>query len=62
VGAHTGLKGAALARRAQALLGREAPDLGAGAEIPPSEFLRSMHAVNQGYRRLYEHGHSRRSL
>ena len=62
VGAHTGLKGPALARRAGELLRREAPDLGAGAEIPPSEFLRSMNAVNQGYRRLYEHGHSRRSL
>ena len=62
VGAHTGLKGPALARRAEQLLRREAPDLRAGAEIPPSEFLRSMHAVNQGYRRLYEHGHSRRSL
>jgi hypothetical protein len=62
VGAHTGLKGQALARRAQELLRREGPELGAGAEIPPSEFLRSLHAVNQGYRRLYEHGHSRRSL
>ena len=62
VATRTGLRGAALARRAEELLRGGAPHVLGGAEIPPSEFLRALQAVNEGYRRLYEHGHSRRRL
>lgn len=62
VAARTGLRGAALARRAEELLRQKAPKPVGDAEIPPSEFLRALQAVNEGYRRLYEHGHSRRRL
>ena len=62
VATRTGLRGAALARRAEELLRGRAPQVLGGAEIPPSEFRRVLQAVNDGYRRLYEHGHSRRRL
>jgi hypothetical protein len=62
VATRTGLRGAALARRAEELLRGRAPQVPGGAEIPPSEFLRILQGVNEGYRRLYEHGHSRRRL
>jgi len=62
VGLRTGLKGTALARRADELLGRGAPALPAAGEIPPSELLRALRAINDGYRRLHEHAHPRRSV
>ena len=62
VATRTGLRGAALARRADELLRGRAPQVLGGAEIPPSEFRRVLQAVNDGYRRLHEHGHSRRRL
>ena len=62
VATRTGLRGAALLRRAEELLRGRAPHVPGGAEIPPSEFLRTLTGVNEGYRRLYEHGHSRRRL
>jgi hypothetical protein len=62
VAARTGLRGAALSRRVDELLRGQAPPVLGGAEIPPSEFLRVLQAVNAGYRRLYEHGHSRRRV
>jgi hypothetical protein len=62
VGARTGLRGKALARRVDELLRRGAARPTGGAEIPPSEFLRALQGINEGYRRLYEHGHSRRRL
>jgi hypothetical protein len=62
VATRTGLRGAALSRRVDELLRGQAPPVLGGAEIPPSEFLRVLQAVNAGYRRLYEHGHSRRRV
>jgi hypothetical protein len=60
VALRTGLKGAALERRARELLG-ETGDLPADArEIPASAFLRTLTAVNSAYRRLDEHAHTRR--
>lgn len=63
VGLRSGLRGAALERRTRELLGSdfEAPSAPGGkGEIPPSEFLRTLNAVNDGYRRLHEHAHTRR--
>ncbi|HSB60805.1 MAG TPA: hypothetical protein VLI67_03745 [Vicinamibacteria bacterium] len=62
VGIRTGLKGAALAARAGELLGRGLPPIADAGEIPPSAFLGVIRAVNDGYRRLHEHAHSRRTL
>jgi hypothetical protein len=62
VALRSGLRGAALARRADELLRGRGPQVPGGAEIPPSELLRVLQAVNEGYRRLYAHGHSRRRL
>ena len=62
VGTRTGLKGAALAARAGELLGRGVPPLEEAGEIPPSAFLGVIRAVNDGYRRLHEDAHSRRTL
>jgi hypothetical protein len=60
VALRTGLKGAALERRARELLGGTG-DLPAGVrEIPASAFLGTLTAVNAAYRRLDEHAHSRR--
>jgi hypothetical protein len=60
VGIRTGLKGRALQGRVAQLLGSAPERPGGAKEIPPSEFLKVLHAVNDGYRRLYEHGHPRR--
>jgi hypothetical protein len=60
VALRTGLKGAALERRARELLGGRG-DLPAGQrEIPASAFLGTLTNVNAAYRRLDEHAHSRR--
>lgn len=60
VALRTGLKGAALERRARELLAG-ADDLPAGErEIPASAFLRTLSAVNGAYRRLDDHAHTRR--
>jgi hypothetical protein len=58
VALRTGLSGAALSRRAEGLLGGYSPK--AAAELAPSEFLRALAAVNEGYRRLHEHAHPRK--
>ena len=60
VGLRTGLRGAALERRTQELLGAAEPLPAGAAEIPASAFLRALSAVNNGYRRLHEHAHTRR--
>jgi hypothetical protein len=60
VGLRTGLRGAALERRTQELLGAAEPLPAGGAEMPTPAFLRALTAVNDGYRRLHEHAHSRR--
>jgi hypothetical protein len=60
VGLRTGLQGEALDRRTRELL-EEGPSLPPGdREIPASAFLQALKAVNDGYRRLEEHAHSRR--
>jgi hypothetical protein len=61
VAARTGLRGAALERRTRELLGGGLPAASRRAERTPSEFLRSLAAVNEGYRRLHDHAHARRS-
>jgi hypothetical protein len=60
VSLRTGLTGADLAKRLEVLLGGFTPRAGGEGELAPSEFLRSLGAVNEGYRRLYEHAHPRR--
>jgi hypothetical protein len=60
VSLRTGLTGANLAKRLDALLAGFTPRAGGEADLAPSEFLRSLGAVNEGYRRLYEHAHPRR--
>jgi hypothetical protein len=60
VSLRTGLRGAALERRTRELL-ENGTTLPAGErEIPASAFLRTLHVVNDGYRRLDEHAHTRR--
>jgi hypothetical protein len=60
VSLRTGLRGAALEQRTRTLLD-DAALLPAGErELPASGFLRILHAVNDGYRRLDEHAHTRR--
>jgi len=60
VGLRTGLRGAALERRALELLGAVEALPAEGAEMPATAFLRALSAVNDGYRRLHEHAHTRR--
>jgi hypothetical protein len=60
VSLRTGLKGAALERRARELLDDAAALPVGEREIPASAFLRTLQAVNDGYRRLDEHAHTRR--
>ena len=60
VGLRTALRGAALERRTRELLGAAEALPGGAAEIPTSAFLRALAAVNNGYRRLHEHAHTRR--
>jgi hypothetical protein len=60
VSLRTGLKGAALERRSRELLGDAAALPVGEREIPAARFLRALHAVNDGYRRLDEHAHTRR--
>lgn len=60
VALRTGLQGAALDRRVRELLVEGAPLPPGDREIPTSAFLRALAAVNDGYRRLEEHAHSRR--
>ncbi len=67
VGARTGLRGRALARRVGEFLGGKGGTMARapGArvkDLAPSEFLRELHTVGDAYRRLYEHAHSRRRL
>ena len=61
VAVRTGLRGAALERRTRDLLGGAPPAATRRGEMPPSEFLASLAAVNEGYRRLHDHAHARRS-
>jgi hypothetical protein len=60
VSLRTGLQGPALDRRIRELLDEGASLPPGDREIPTSAFLRALDAVNDGYRRLEEHAHSRR--
>jgi hypothetical protein len=60
VSLRTGLRGGALERRTRELLDDTAALPAGEREIPASAFLRTLHAVNDGYRRLDQHAHSRR--
>ena len=60
VSLRTGLRGAALERRTRELLEDGTAPPAGEREIPASVFLRTLHAVNDGYRRLDEHAHTRR--
>ncbi len=60
VSLRTGLSGAALEKRARELIGATLPPLAAAGEIPAAELQRRLRAVNEGYRRLFEHAHTRR--
>jgi hypothetical protein len=55
----TGRKGEALDKRMRELMEGDLPDLDGRSEMPPAEFRRILRDVNEGWRRLEEHGVSR---
>jgi hypothetical protein len=60
VALRTGLAGALLEKRARELVGSTLPPLPATGEIPAAELGRRLTTLNDAYRRLHEHAHTRR--
>ena len=56
----SGARGETLERRLRELQGGEAPSLAGEADLTPPQFRRALHLINEGYRRLEEHAHTRR--
>lgn len=55
----SGARGERLERRLRELLDGVPPDLAGRGEPTPAQFLRALQTVNEGYRRLQEHGDTR---
>jgi hypothetical protein len=55
----SGSRGDKLERRLRELLDGAPPDLAGSGEPTPAQFLRTLQTVNEGYRRLQEHGDTR---
>jgi hypothetical protein len=60
VALRTGRKGAALERHVRELVARPLPPLKATGEITGAELARRLETLNDAYRRLQEHAHTRR--
>lgn len=60
VALRTGLSGPALEKRARELVGTALPPLRSSGEIPAAELQLRLGSLNDAYRRLHEHAHTRR--
>jgi hypothetical protein len=60
VSMRSGLRGEPLEKRVLELVEGALPSLAGEGDLAPSQFLRGLHAVNEGYRRLGEHADTRR--
>jgi hypothetical protein len=60
VALRSGLAGAALEKRVRQLIGTTLPPLRPAGEIPAAELQQRLRTLNDAYRRLHEHAHTRR--